>query len=181
MPPWYVVSITIVEGECSLSDLGCETYSMKRKIAPDRDQSHHREPSPEEQPGPSNLRKRAKSIVHVLIPPLSEEKRRAFSKAPITAYEEHFNPSRAGSPRSAKIKRERDDSVQPVRPAEHSTRHLRARSRELSYLDPPIPTRVSLHPGPSRVQGGGEGDRTQSGDISKVQHSLILPIHRIEP
>ena len=172
------LSIAILEGRCLLSDLGCETYSRKRKIAPDRDQSHHREPSPEEKPGPSNPRKRAKSIAHVLVPPLSEEKRRAFSKAPMTAYEEDFD--RPGPSRSARTKREREDSVRPVQPAERSTRHLRARSRELSYLDPPIPTRTSLRPEPSRVQGGGEASLTQSGDVSKVKHSLMLLIHRID-
>ncbi|KAM5539717.1 hypothetical protein V8D89_006530 [Ganoderma adspersum] len=145
------------------------TYSRKRKIAPDRDQSHHREPSPKEKPGPSNPRKKAKSVVHVLIPPLSEEKRRAFSRVPLSAYEE--DPNRAGPSRRARTKHERDDSVQPVQPAEHRMRHLRARSRELSYLDSPVSTRAESRPGTSRVQGSGEANRTQSGDIDISKHT----------
>ncbi|PIL29265.1 hypothetical protein GSI_09315 [Ganoderma sinense ZZ0214-1] len=117
------------------------TYPRKRTIAPDRDQSHHRSPPPEEKAGPSHSRKKAKSVVHVLIPPLSEDKRRAFSRAPLAIYEDETY--RASSSRAARTKRERDDSIQPVQTTGREARHLRSRSRELSYVDPPVPRRAS--------------------------------------
>nr|VWO99487.1 Tetrathionate reductase subunit B (Tetrathionate reductase subunit TtrB) [Ganoderma boninense] len=72
-----------------------ELLTLKRQIAPDHDQSHLREPSPEAKAGPSNpnLQKRAKSVVHVLVPPLSEDKKRAFPRAPLTVYEDGAHPT----------------------------------------------------------------------------------------
>ncbi|KAI1790099.1 hypothetical protein LXA43DRAFT_947736 [Ganoderma leucocontextum] len=170
------------------------TYSKKRKIAADRDRSHNRQPSTEEKAGSSNPRKRAKSIVHVLVPPLSPGKRRAFSRALLSTYEDGL--VRAGSSSGTMIKRERDDSIQPlagrqsVEATAHRTQHLRSPSRELSYLDPPIPTRTTnaaqmrspappessfsvhrssslrtgLRNGTSRIQGSGETISRPSGD-----------------
>ena len=94
----------------------------------------------------------------------------------MTAYEEDFD--RPGPSRSARTKRERDDSVQPAHPAEHRTRYFRARSRELSYLDPLVPARASSRPRMSHAQGSEEAIRRQNEDGSKVKYigALRCPI-----
>lgn len=125
----------------------CKTYSKKRKIVPDRDQSHYRQPSPEKEAGPSNVQKRAKSDVHVLVSPLSAGKKSAGTRAPFSTHEGGPN-GRAGSSRATTTKRERDDLIRPlprrsVVRAKHKMQQPRSPSPEVSCLDPPIPSRIT--------------------------------------
>ena len=124
----------------------CKIYSKKRKIVSDCDQSHYRQPSPEEKTGPPSVRKRAKSDVHVLVSPQGAEKKPARTRAPFSTHEDGLN-GRAGSPRATTIKRERDDSIRPLPRrsairAEHKVQP-RSPSPDLWYLDPPILSRTT--------------------------------------
>ncbi|EJF55946.1 hypothetical protein DICSQDRAFT_184070 [Dichomitus squalens LYAD-421 SS1] len=168
------------------------TYSKKRKIAPDPEPSHDRQPLSVDDSSLRNSHKKQKSMVHVLIPSLSQAKRRAFSKARTPPPD--YGQNMAGSSRMATVKLEPEEVVQPLMPPPSELEeqvHLRSCSRDVSYFDEPNPSRVTTYnlrkrpsrltnssptihsPASSRAAERGGIDRAQGSDVQMREKGII--------
>ncbi|TBU59791.1 hypothetical protein BD310DRAFT_816507 [Dichomitus squalens] len=165
------------------------TYSKKRKIAPDPEPSHDRQPLSVDDSSLRNSHKKQKSMVHVLIPSLSQAKRRAFSKARTPPPD--YGQNMAGSSRTATVKLEPEGVVQPLMPPPSEQVHLRSCSRDVSYFDEPNPSRVTTYnlrkrpsrltnssptihsPASSRAAERGGIDRAQGSDVQMREKGII--------